>query len=558
MFEHMNKTKKYLNSRIGSKLLIGAILAVSGSHIWMSQAEASPVVIYPVCNHKEADGANIGDHSNLCDADIFGNSKVAESLYGDLIFNRSDDTSSETKKYVTQIYAFIKSSARQFILKKEPTATSARINRFADDIMTIAYHESRLTHYAYGKDKRFKLMAADIRLVSRGLMQINQTFHASRDRDNSLDIYGNISLGMDLIYNNEKYIDDSISNGTLSCISKKEKASGAYLDLRLRAAWSAYNSGSEFCRFRRNDKWSKNDKMFLADMTKSEWRTLITDPSLQSKIDVPCIANGDEFCALPLAKNTKGLTASEKVLIFNDGSSCVVHSSSGSTICGDSLRLSQCFGVGPGAVKVSMTGSLAESILSGTISGVKVYSNREELCGLEVPGIVQVGEFFKLKKSVNMYDEIDGKVIAKLQPSAQVYQVIDYTVRGQSNFERFYKISSSRGHFGYINAGTVKDFDSVTQKMNAPTSATTLSIPLAGTNLVVTIHGGIKIYQKADLGSESVGILNQNAAFVAKDVEIKGSDNEIFLKIASGDKEGFVYVGRTYLSNTLNQFVRIQ
>ncbi len=552
-----HKTKSSKLSVQNSKLILGALLLLGVCQTSQQSAQASPVVIYPVCNHKEADGANVGDHSNLCDANIFGNSKMAESLYGDLIFNRTEDAATERTKYVTQLYAFIKASARQFILKKEVKASDARINRFADDIMTIAYHESRLTHYAYGKDKRFKLMAADIRLVSRGLMQINQTFHASRDRDNSLDIYGNISLGMDMIYNNEKYVDNSISKGTMSCISKKEKASKGYEDIRLRAAWSAYNSGSEFCRFRRKDKWSANDKMFLADMTKGDWRSLISDLRTQTKIDVPCLANGDEFCALPLVQNAKASKTSEKVLVFSDASSCVSDPSSESTTCGTTLRISQCFGVRPDAVKISIDTSLSEAILRQTIPGVKIYDDRDELCGLLVPGLIKVGEFFSLKKNVGMYDEIDGKLIASLTTSAQVYQVIDYVVRGQSNFERFYKIASSRGHYGYINAGNAATFDSITRKVDSPSAATTLSVPVVGSSMMVTIQSGIKIYQKADITSAQLGVLSQNTHFSPEEVQIKGSDNEMFLKISSGDKEGYIYVGRTYLSNTLNQYVRI-
>ncbi len=520
-------------------------------------AIASPVIVYPVCNHKESDGADVGDHSNLCDADVFGNSKMAESLYGDVIFNRNEDVSVEKTKYVTQLYALIKSAAKQFILKKEPKASKARISRFADDIMTIAFHESRLTHYAFGKDKRFKLMAADVRLVSRGLMQINQTFHASRDRDNSLDIYGNISLGMDLIYNNEKYIDDSINKGTMSCISKQEKSQKGYEDLRLRSAWSAYNSGSAFCRFRRNDKWSGNDKLFLADMNRGGWRSFISDSNLSSKIDVACLENGDEFCALPLAtQSTKDMS---KVLMFNDGGSCFVDPTNGSTVCADSLRLSQCFGVVENAVKFPLQVSLNEGLSEKIIdANAKVYSDREALCSLKVPGLIKVGEFLSLKKMVALYDEIDGKRIATLNPSAQVYQVIDYTVKGQSNFERYYKIASSRGHYGYIYAGNKKNFDSYTKKESSKNSATTLSIPHVGTKLTVTIQGGLKIYSQPDTNSSSVGLLNQNTTFAAEDVQIKGSDNQIFIKISSADKEGYIYVGRTYISNTLKQYVRIE
>ncbi len=524
------------------------------------QVKASPIVVFPTCNHRESDGADVGQHSNLCDADIFGNSILAESLYGDLIYSRNEMKETEKPKYVTELYAFVKASATQFILKIEKNASKERVQRFTDDIMTIAYHESRFTHYAYGKDGRFKLMAADNRLVSRGLMQINQSFHASRSRDNSLDIFGNLNLGMELIYSNQKYIDESIDNGTMTCITKQEKQSKEYLDLRLRAAWSAYNSGSYFCRFRKNDQWSMNDKMFLQDITKAEWRKLISNENLQTKVDINCLGNGDEFCHLPTPQNAHIQQDSEKVLIYNDGSSCIVDQSSAkkpSIICAGSLRLSQCFGVKSSAIKINMGSSATNTFMKNAFANARIFVDREELCSLRVPELVKVGEFFKLKKAVNMYDEIDGKVLATLKPSGQIYQVIDYTIKGQASFERYYKIASSRGHYGFINGGNQKDLQSVVEKVDAPAASTILSIPVASTKLVVTIQTGLKVFAEPN-ENKHIGNIIPNTHFVAQRVLIKGNENQIFVEINSDIGTAYVYVGRTYPKNTLNQFVRIE
>ncbi len=557
-FGSMNTLKNSQKFVSLNKILLGTFILLS---VFKSHVQASPVVVYPACNHKEADGADVGQHSSLCDADVFGNSVLSQSLYGDLIFNRADEVEGEKAKYVTQLYAFIKASASQFILKNEKDASTERIQRFSDDIMSIAYHESRLTHYAFGKDKKFKLMAADNRLVSRGLMQINQTFHASRSRDNSLDIFGNLSLGMEMIYNFEKYIDESIDNGTLTCITKKEKQGPGYLDLRLRAAWAAYNSGSYFCRFRRVDQWSINDKMFLQDLTKSDWKKYVLSDTVKSKVDVACLDNGDEFCQLPTPAKGHISAKTEKVIIYNDGSSCVIDPQFGENqkvICATSLRLSQCFGVRSTAVKISNDTTLPVSFSNPNQNIYKVFSDREELCGMRVPGLVLVGDFLKLKKSVNLYDEIDGKVIATLKPSSQVYQVIDYTVRGQETFERYYRIASSRGHYGWINGGTIKDFNDVIDIQDSPAEATVLNIPIKGTKFVVTNQAGLKIYSEPDTKSSVVSALKQNTHSVVQDLKIKGNDNEIFLKVNSDQGPGFVYVGRTYLTNTLSQYVRIE
>ena len=539
---------------------LGALLCLS---LFCTELNASPIVVFPACNHRENDGADVGQASNLCDADVFGNSSLSEVLYKDLIFSRNESKNSyaEKEKHITQLFAFVKASATQFILKNEKNASKERIQRFADDILAIAYHESRFTHYAYGKDTRFKLMAADNRLVSRGLMQINQSFHASRSRDNSLDIFGNLTLGMEMIYSNEKYIDESIENGNMTCITKKEKQSIEYSDLRLRAAWAAYNSGSHFCRFRKNDQWSANDKMFLQDLVKGDWRKYITDENLQTKIDVTCLDNGDEFCHLPVPKDSRMTNYTEKVLIYSDGSSCVVDpqfSSQQRIICASSLRLSQCFGVKSSSVKINMNADLQNTFLEeGNAKNIKIFTDRDDLCSQRVPELIKVGEFLKLKKTVHVYDEIDGKVIASLKPTAQVYQVIDYTVRGQESFERYYKIAISRNQFGYINGGTLKEPKSVVEKVEAPSATTIMSIPIKGTKLVVTIQGGIKIYSD-DSKKTIIGQLPQNAHIVADDVKIKSSDNQMVLQFTSNNITGFIYVGRTFPKNTLNQYVRIE
>ena len=530
--------------------------------MWVpSSVKASPVVIFPACNHRESDGTDLGQHSNLCDADVFGNSTLSESLYGDLIFNRTEINENEKTKYLTQLYAFVKASAQQFMKKNEPKALKERTQRFADEIMSIAYHESRFTHYAYGKDKRFKLMASDNRLVSRGLMQINQSFHASRSRDNSLDLFGNLSLGMEMIYENEKYIDESIDNGSLTCITKKEKLSKEYPDLRLRSAWAAYNSGSFFCRFRKDTQWSINDKLFLQDLVKGDCRKYVTDENLKTKVDVTCLDNGDEFCHLPQPKDAVITDSTEKVLIYSDGSSCVVDplfTDVHNVICASSLRLSQCFGVQSTAVKINMDEKLENGfLLLKNDKNTKIYTNRDELCGLRVPDLIKTGEFLKLKKTINLYDEVDGKIIATLKPSNQVYQVIDYTIKGQESFERYYKIASSRGHYGYFNGGNIKDHSSIVEKVEAPVATTTISLPIAGTKLVVTMQGGLKIYSDLDKKS-SLGTLSNGTHFIVEDLKIIGSDNQMFLKITNQDSSGYVYVGRTFPNNTLNQFVRIE
>lgn len=507
---------------------------------------------FAVCNHKEADGADLGEHSTLCDANTFGQSSLSEIMYGDIIFNRNSESESEKAKYITQLYAFVKAAAADYIEKKEKNPSPARVARFTEDIMAVAYHESRLTHYAYGRDRRFKLMAADRRLVSRGLMQINQTFHASRSQDNSLDVFGNVTFGMDMIYNNMRYIDQSVDNGSMTCISKKEKQGREYDDLRLRSAWAAYNSGSKFCRFRQNGSWSNNDKAFYADLKRGEWRNYISDANLKSKIDVACISRGDSHCSLSKETPSAHIIKdnSDQLLSLKDGGDCLVNGNTHKITCADSLRASQCLGVKSGTQKIESNESLASLFLKGA----KIYRDREELCDLNISGLIKVGEFFKLIAPVDLYDQVDGKVLAHLKPSNQVYQVVDYEIRDTLTGERCYKISSSRGHFGYIKAGQNSDYKNYVEKVLAMTAATTLSIPVRGSRINVVAPGGLKIFKDANDNSEVLSQLPENSVFVAEEVLIKGSDNEIYIK----NSQGYIYAGRSYLSSTISQNVRFE
>jgi hypothetical protein len=525
----------------------GALISVSPANAKGSAAAPA----YAVCNHKEADGADLGEHSTLCDASTFGQSSLSESMYGDIIFNRSAEAEGEKSKYVTQLYAFVKAAASDYIQKKENNPSPARVARFAEDIMAVAYHESRLTHYAYGHDRRFKLMAADRRLVSRGLMQINQTFHASRSQDNSLDAFGNITFGMDMIYNNMRYIDKSVDNGSMTCISKKEKQGREYEDLRLRSAWAAYNSGSKFCRFRQNSSWSGNDKAFLMDLKKAEWRHYVLDSNLKTKIDIACISRGDSHCSLSKEPQVKTRnTPTDHVLSLKEGGDCLVNGLTQKITCADSIRSSQCLGVKLGTQKVASE----ETLASLGHKGAKIYGDREELCSLNIPGLVKVGEFFRLLLPVDLYDQVDGKVLARLKPSQQVYQVIDYEIRDPSTGERCYKISSSHGHFGYIKAGKNSDFKNYVEKVDVPNALTTLSIPVRGNRVTVVAVGGLNVFKEPNVGSLVSGSLPERTTLYADDVVIKGSDNQIYIKTS----QGFIYAGRSYLSNTTSQYVRFE
>ncbi len=565
-----------------------------------------------VCLHPDKPGG-WGALDLGCDANQFGDVKRMKALYSPLIFDRNPEGMTATNEYVTNVQATIKEIAREYYLKRVPNAKPATVAAWMKTAVAIGAHESMLSHYRYSKDKHFKFMTGD-HLVSHGIMQVNQEFHANQGTDSSFDFVGNVVAALDYYF--VKW-NDSVQQKCYLHSLGKSPSLDLMLTNRARSAYSSYNSGSNFCRFTDlKATWARNDKHFFETLRDQPWKKYVTDAKRASPVNVKCLIDGDDLCAM--AKPVAANFVKNRPLILPDGNTCVT-SDGINYSCAADTRIFSC--VAKMDPELMDHDPLKIDKLPATAK-ITMYKDREPICQQAVQGLFKVGQMLLLKKEVLMRDEVGGSPIGNTK-AGRIYQVIDYELRLGGATERYYQIKTPNGTLGWIYGG---DNDDRSEWVNLATSEDVAALqraddlakaekavrkatdqlaaakaavvptpaPTPEPEIVVTGHrkpvatpapeedktddgdpiavlpvkGSIIEIVRAEgipmraVPGENPDIdplfqLYQKARFTVEEVKIKGTENQIYLRVTSGAHKGWIYVGRTVPENTVPQWIKI-
>ncbi len=531
-------SQKYIGNAIVLFSLIGLFCFSTVTH----------AAYVKTCSNLELGAQNFGIAPTACDAAPFGDSSRVWFLYRDFVFDRLADETNERTRYVGNIFALIRDIATKYIRRRQPKWTEAQIQDWVYAIVSVGTHESWLSHYRIGLDKRLKLMTGDS-FDSHGLMQINQKFHSARGQDNSFDLVGNILYGLDYFY------AQLVTSAKSSCVTKARKT-GKGWNANVRAAYSLYNGGS-VCRWTNGrDKWASNDKNFLADLMDAPWKKYVENPDKQTPLKVDCLMNGDSFCAV--AKADRDAYVKSRPLIFEDGTTCLLTGLKQMT-CAPDARTFQCLA------------NLEPEILSNVplllknrdrSFRVKTIVERDDLCRSMIPGLAKVGGYLYLQSDIRARDGIGGPVLRGLK-AGSVVQVLDYEIfsrigeDGNLVRERYYRVPIDRSTSGWIYGGMSSDYKQWAVATAAKSKSTLLFIPVAGSVIEVMRNGGIAL---RDADSENAAFIHQvssRARLLVRRVLIRETTNEIFLHVRSRSNDGYIYVGRTYPELSVRQWIRV-
>ncbi len=511
-----------------------------------SQAHPSYV---KTCSNSDAGSLNFGTAPTGCDAILFGDVSRISFLYRDFVFDRSADEKTERTRYVGKMQALMREIATAYIRRRQPQWKDSQVKDWVHAIISVGSHESYLSHYRLGLDKRLKLMTGDS-YDSHGLMQINQKYHSVRGQDNSFDLVGNILYGIDYFY------AQLVTAAKSTCVTTAMKA-GKGWNANVRAAYSLYNGGS-VCRWTNGrDRWASNDKNFLSDFTEAPWKKYVENPDQKLQLKVDCLMNGDSLCAVARADRNAYLKS--RPLIFDDGRTCLITGARQFT-CAPDARTFQCLA----------------KIVPGTLSNVPVrlkvrdpsfrvntVMDRDDLCRANIPGLAKVGGFLQLRSDIRARDGIGGPVLRGLK-AGSVVQVIDYEIierhRADDKVatERYYRVPVDSGKSGWIYGGTQSDYKQWAVAKASKTPSTILFIPVPGSTIQIRRQGGLSL-RDADSEIGGIGfhkVASRSQAEVIR-VIVRESTNEIYLQVRSRNSTGYIYVGRTYPEVSIHQWIQV-
>lgn len=266
------------------KLLLLTVLFASPAFAGEKQ---EPALDLMTCENEVFSPFRFGQAATGCDISKYEDEKAVLASLNDVIFNQNASSiSQETKRYVTNLYRFIRDSSDAYYRKRNPEASQEELAAFQRALFALIHQESFWSHYRISNvDKAVKILKGD-RNAAFGMTQINILWHKNMlIKFRAWNIIGNLLYGMDMFYRNWQQA------AKLDCVGNLEQ--------RARAAYSLFNSGSKGCRWtNEKDAWAKNDIGYHEKWTKETWKTYLLETSaLPSNIDPNCVVENGTNCA---------------------------------------------------------------------------------------------------------------------------------------------------------------------------------------------------------------------------------------------------------------------
>lgn len=497
----------------------------SSPSVWAATAD------YYKCSYKEGGEWNYGRAPNVCAASPFGPDSTVYNTYPDLILIDSASRTNERIRYVNELSASIRDAAEYYMKKRKPSVSAAELAQWKFAIQLVAAHESRLSHYRKTTDTRLKMMRGDVG-HGHGVMQIDDRAHFNPVNTGiAWNLITNLTYAMDIYYAQWERAPSQ------SCVS-----SATNWKSRIRSAWAAYNGGSgSICRWTNTKSaWAENDKNFLSMYENQSWKTYLTNPSLDSSIDVGCLIEKKENCATPGGETS---FVENKLYQLPDKSACAYIG--GKLHCVVEYRDSICLR-SLGNVDVSTATAVSDA---GGKTIVKY--DRHSLCGKYDTTLFGVGEYIKLQININMRATPGGVLLATI-PAAQVLQITDFELRNPTVKDRYYQVTYN-SQKGWIYAGSSSDFEEWAYETTAPVTLPS-TLARAGESVYIVAPAGINM--RTVPGGSLIRLVPSKSTHKVIEYVIKGEDNEVYYKIKYGTSTGYIYSGYLIPNNTMSTWTK--
>lgn len=212
-----------------------------------------------VCTHKLTGGGGFGRASFGCAMAP----ELASSLYHNyqnLTFNEKQSTTTENKRFVEEMHAFITEFATAYLKRREPEATDEDMENWRQLILATAHQESFWTQYRLGKDGLFRFLRGDGG-HGYGMMQVDDRWHKEFISSKKVfDLEQHMIYTLDMLYDTRKDVLGKPCGG---------EQTGEAIN---RSIYSAYNGGPRSkCRWQQSSRWSQNDIGFYEKLSGKRW-----------------------------------------------------------------------------------------------------------------------------------------------------------------------------------------------------------------------------------------------------------------------------------------------
>ncbi len=141
---------------------IALVLFISlSSIVFFKQALAAPhdTPDFWKCTNRSVKNAyQFGNAAYTCDIDHFLDVKYVENEFAPFVFEQDGDVSSERRRYMSQVHALIRETARYYMLKRKPDVSNEEMSWWLHSAFTIGNQESYWSHYRYGKSNKMQYM----------------------------------------------------------------------------------------------------------------------------------------------------------------------------------------------------------------------------------------------------------------------------------------------------------------------------------------------------------------------------------------------------------------
>lgn len=511
-------------------LALGVVLLAANL---ASEKATAATADYYKCSERVGGEYNYGRAPQACNASAFGEDKYVVNTYGKVIYSDTAATSERTR-YVDEMNAVIKEAAAYYIKKRKPDVSATEVSWWTLGIQATASHESYWSHYRKATDTRLKMMRGDYG-HGHGMMQIDDRAHfPAVSNGTAWNLITNLTYAMDIFYKNWEAAPKQ------TCVR-----TATNYEARIRAAWAAYNGGSnKICRWTNpNDKWAENDKNFYTHYSKRFWEKYNSNPSKKASIDVACLMEKKENCPAPGSVVEAPALKSGVLYKSTAGLYCVISGSKASCVkeARDAICLKQVS---------NYTSNEAVAVKDATLATYSPATlDRHSLCKSYESTLYSVGSNIEIQKNVNLRSTPGGGVVGTV-PKDQVLTILDFEIRSAPENDRYYKVSYQSKE-GYIFAGDKTDYQSWAVPSNLPTT-----LARAGEYVkVVNVNG---VNQRATPGGTLLRLIPRGVQLQVQEVFVEDSNNKVYYRVTYQGQSGYIYTGLLQPKDTTAEWTEVQ
>jgi hypothetical protein len=526
---HLYSQKNTIDQKIREmKQIIYSLVFLSFLIVPPVQGRNTPN-FYKCFNKVGGSWVEYGRLPNGCNANSYGEDSVILRNYPMTIFDDNVSRNLETIRYMEELHAIVRDSAKYYIKKRKPNVSVDELEAYALAIVTTAAHETKVSHYRRASDNRIKLMRGDSG-HGHGMMQMDDRWHfPAIENGIAWNLISHITYSMDIYYDRWQNAVGS------SCVGAATNFTS-----RTRAAWAAYNGQpTAFCRWKTAP--TDGDKNFFAMLRDKGWQTYVKEVKPSASIDVACLMEHPETCPLP----GSATTLTEGVLYkIPNGNYCSLDETTlhcvvdyRDTICLNAIN----------EVDIKEATTIDKKLAD---QAKQVVEDRHVLCKTYDPSIFEVGDFIEGQKNV-FVRQTPGGGRAGILLRGDVSEVIDFELRDPSENNRYYKIRMGN-LTGFIFSGNKTDH-ATWMKISTESDSHPSTIARVGDDIKVKNAVGINMRATPE-GTFQVNV-PVNTRLKVQEMVSRGSFNSIYYKVTYTSKTGYIYAGKLQPTDTTADWV---